>query len=226
MLARLAGEVTDHIKHYRDLEMTKLVSQAELQALQAQIHPHFLFNALNTLYGLVPREAPAARRTVLNLSDILRYFLQSGRTYIPLEEELKIVRAYLEIEQSRLGDRLQAAVEADPETLMLPIPMLSVQPLVENAVKHGVSAQAAGGRVSVRARAMGGQVDIRVSDTGPGFGAVSVPSHAGHGVGLDNVRRRLHLCYGASGELQIESSPAGATVGFRVPVHEQVEVAT
>ena len=86
--------------------MNRLVSQAELRALQSQINPHFLFNALNTLYGTIPREAAGARRMVLNLAEIFRYFLQSDKTFVPLAQEMQIVRAYLEVEQLRLGDRL------------------------------------------------------------------------------------------------------------------------
>ncbi len=225
-LARLTAEVVDHVKHYRDLEMRRLVSQAELRALQAQIHPHFLFNALNTLYGAIPRQARGARDTVLNLADILRYFLQSGKTFIPLEEELKIVRAYLEIEQLRLGDRLRATVDADPATLSLPIPMLTIQPLVENAVKHGVSARAAGGDVAVQTRIEGGRLKIRVRDNGPGFAGGGRPDGQGHGVGLDNVRGRLRLCYGEGAGLDIESGDDGTTAGFSIPARERAEVMT
>lgn len=222
-LFRLTAEIADHVKHYRDIELRRLVSQAELRALQAQIHPHFLFNALNTLYGVIPKQAQSARQTVLNLADILRYFLASGKNYIPLEEELKIVRAYLDLEQLRLGDRLRAKVEADPETLSLPIPVLSVQPLVENAVKHGVSTKAEGGEVAVRARLDGDQLEVTVTDTGSGFPG---SGGDGHGVALDNVRKRLQLCYGASADLSIRSGPDGSAVSYCVPVRERVGATT
>ncbi len=225
-LARLTAEIVDHVKHYRDLELRRLISQAELRALQAQIHPHFLFNALNTLYGVIPREAPGARQMVLNLADILRYFLDSGKTYIPLEEELKIVRAYLELEQLRLGDRLRATVEASPETLSLPIPVLSVQPLVENAVRHGVSAKAEGGEVTVRARLDGDELEVRVTDSGSGFPESAGHGGEGHGVALENVRRRLQLCYGPATELSIHCGPEGSIVGYRVPIQERVPATT
>ena len=123
------------------LKCANLMSQAELRALQAQINPHFLFNALNTLYGTIGRENPEARRLVLNLADVFRYFLQSDRTFIPVEEELRIVRAYLEIEELRLGPRLRTEIEIDDLALQVSIPALSIQPLVENAVKHGDSSQ-------------------------------------------------------------------------------------
>jgi signal transduction histidine kinase len=222
-LRRLTEQVAEHMMHYRDIEMRRLMAQAELKALQAQIHPHFLFNALNSLYGVIPREAKGARQTVLNLADILRYFLQSGRTWIPLEEELNIVRAYLEVERLRLGERLETGIDVDPEALGHLIPMLSVQPLVENAVKHGISRQAGGGVVRLRIGCEGGWLEVMVSDTGPGF-AESPAGGDGHGLGLENVNRRLQLCYGEECRLRVESSAAGAVVGFRAPVRQVAEV--
>ena len=138
-LAKAAVEVAGKVEALRQEEMTRLVTQAELRALQSQINPHFLFNALNTLYGTIPREASNARRMVLNLADIFRYFLQSNKTFVTLAEEMEIVRAYLEVEQNRLGERLTVQIEVDDAALVVPIPVLSIQPLVENAIKHGVS---------------------------------------------------------------------------------------
>jgi sensor histidine kinase YesM len=196
-----------------------------LKALQAQIHPHFLFNALNSLYGVIPREAKGARQTVLNLADILRYFLQSERTWIPLEEELNIIRAYLEVERLRLGERLETEIDAVPEAAGHLIPMLSVQPLVENAVKHGISRQAGGGAVRLRVGYADGWLEVVVSDTGPGFAEEPAAGGGGHGLGLENVNRRLQLCYGEESRLRIESSADGAVVSFRVPAKQAAEVA-
>src|ERR1700739_3984351 len=106
--------------------MQRLVSQAELRALQSQMNPHFLFNALNTLYGTIPRESSSARRMVLNLAEIFRYFLQIDKTFVPLSEEIQIVRAYLEVEQSRLGNRLKMDIQVDDAALDVPIPVLSI----------------------------------------------------------------------------------------------------
>jgi len=106
-LSRLASVLVEQVERLRNSEMERLVSQAELRALQSQINPHFLFNALNTLYGIIPREITGARKTVMNLAEIFRYFLQSERTFIPLAEEMQIVRAYLDIERLRLGGRLE-----------------------------------------------------------------------------------------------------------------------
>lgn len=218
-LSRWADVVASEWNAFRERELRELMSQAELKALQAQIHPHFLFNALNTLYGVIPKEATGARRTVLNLADIFRYFLRTDRTFIPFASELEIVRAYLEIEQLRLGPKLRTSLGVDPAAHRILIPVLSVQPLVENAVKHGVAAQAAAGDVRLDARVSGGYLEVAVTDSGPGF---SPRDNAG--VGLDNVRRRLQLCYGPASALAVESTPQGTRVSFRAPL-APVEVA-
>jgi two-component system LytT family sensor kinase len=217
-LARLAACVAEQVDHIREAEMRRLVSQAEMRALQSQIHPHFLFNALNALYGVIPREAASARRTVLNLADILRYFLQTERAFIPLEEEICIVRAYLAIEELRLGDKLTAVIDVDPDAMKENIPVLTVQPLVENAVKHGISQRQRGGTVSVEIRRRDGGLHVRVRDSGPGFGGDSDLSGRHTGVGLENVARRLQLCFGPEAKLEIASGAQGAEVGFVVPL--------
>jgi hypothetical protein len=212
---RLAAQISERIGMFRAAELRRLVTQAELRALESQIQPHFLFNVLNTLYGLIPKQAHAARATVLNLADLLRYHLKQDRTFIALEEELRTVEAYLEIEKLRLGDRLRVHLDVDADVRGVPIPVLSLEPLVENAVKHAVAARAEGGAISVRATRLpdGRGVRIRVEDNGAGF---DTGKPAG-GVGLANVRRRLELCYGAAaGQLRIESSPAGSSVEFVV----------
>ena len=212
-LGRAAAQVVEQIEQYRESEMRRLVAQAELRALQSQIHPHFLFNALNTLYGIIPREAKGARETVLNLADIFRYFLETEKSFLPLEEELHIVKAYLEVERLRLGDKLRTEIVVDPEAVRVPIPILSVQPLVENAVKHGISPKPAGGLVRLEASLDGrGALIIRVRDTGDGF-----DRNSKFGVGLDNVARRLQLCYGAEARLEVQSGSEGSMVSFAVP---------
>jgi LytS/YehU family sensor histidine kinase len=199
--------------------MQRLVSEAELRALQSQINPHFLFNALNTLYGIIPREALGARKTVLNLSEIFRYFLQSERTLIRLSEEMEIVKAYLEIERLRLGPRLETEVTVDEAALSVLIPVLSIQPLVENAIKHGLSAKNDRGRLAVTATLKGGDVVIAVSDTGGGSTVQKPSSHrSGTGVGLANVKRRLQLCFGPNADLSMHSTPGGTRVQFSVPL--------
>lgn len=213
-LNRAAGVIENQVEQYRESEMRRLVAQAELRALQSQIHPHFLFNALNTLYGIIPREARGARDTVLNLADIFRYFLETQKTYSRLEEELHIVKAYLDVERLRLGEKLRLEIDVEPAALEAPIPILSIQPLVENAVKHGIAPKPEGGLVRLRI-AFDDRGDLRVvvSDTGGGFSGVRSKS----GVGLDNVTRRLQLCYGAAARVDIESNSSGSSVSFAVP---------
>jgi LytS/YehU family sensor histidine kinase len=217
-LSRLAAVVAEQVERLRRSEVQRLVSQAELRALQAQINPHFLFNSLNTLYGTIPRDAGEARSMVLNLAQIFRYFLQTDRTLIRLSEEIQIVRAYLEIEALRLGDRLKTEIEVDESAEQSLIPILSVQPLVENAVKHGIAARSGPGTVRVRAKTVTDGVLIQVSDDGGGFTSAGArASTAGSGVGLENVRQRLRLCLGDSALLNIESTDQGTLVSFVIP---------
>lgn len=217
-LSRLAAAINAQVDRFRSSEMQRLVAQAELRALQSQINPHFLFNALNTLYGIIPRQASGARQTVLNLSEIFRYFLQSDRTFIQLRDELEIVKSYLEIERLRLGPRLETRIEVDDAALSARIPVLSIQPLVENAIKHGLAPKAGQGLLIVTAQTSDENVFIEVRDTGLGMGRPKAQDHSGAGVGLNNVRRRLELCFGEEADLAIDSGPNGTTVRFAVPL--------
>jgi len=217
-LARMAVYVAEKVEEIREAEIQKLVSQAELRALQSQIHPHFLFNALNTLYGVIPREASIARQMLLNLADIFRYFLRSDKTFVPLEEEIRIVEAYLSIEGLRLGEKLKTEITVDKTALREPIPVLSIQPLVENAVKHGAATRPKGGCVRLVVQREDQGLRVTVSDTGPGFEETArAPAGDGTGVGLENVSRRLSLCYGPEAKVSIESNSAGSRVSFLAP---------
>jgi signal transduction histidine kinase len=212
-LARVAAVIGEQLEQYRDLETRRLVAQAELRALQSQIHPHFLFNALNALYGIIPREARGARETVLNLADIFRYFLETKKTLVPLEEEMHIVKAYLDVERLRLGDKLRLEINVTPEAQSVTIPILSIQPLVENAVKHGIAPLAGGGLIQISASiGSEGALLISVRDSGPGFSKANRT-----GIGLENVERRLELCYGGDARLTIESNGSLTDVSVRIP---------
>ena len=218
-LGRAAAEIAAKVESLRQQEMNRLVSQAELRALQSQINPHFLFNALNTLYGSIPRDAALARRMVINLAEIFRYFLQSDKTFVPLAEEMQIVRAYLEVEQNRLGSRLKLEIRIDPDIEQVPIPVLSVQPLVENAIKHGIAARTEPGRLCITAGRQGEDLRIFVENSGSGKPIGGV----GNGVGLQNVRRRLEICYGPSSSLALSIAPDEATVELLIPLVKEVE---
>jgi two-component system sensor histidine kinase AlgZ len=218
VLGRAAAEIAEKVETLRQQEMNRLVSQAELRNLQAQIHPHFLFNALNTLYGSIPREASAARKMVLNLAEIFRYFLQSDKVLVPLAHEIELVRAYLEVEQLRLGDRLRVDFQIDAAAADLPIPVLSVQPLVENAIKHGVARSASAGYVRIQARRNEEGLRLRVENS-TSEGPAESP---GAGVALKNVERRLQICYGSAASLRLHISPDVTVAELTVPLAGQV----
>ena len=224
VLARTGTAVVEPVEQLRGMQMQTLVSQAELKALQAQINPHFLFNSLNTLYGTIDRGNTEARRLVLNLSDVFRYLLRSERTFIQIEEELSIVRAYLEIEQMRLGEKLRTEVTVDDAARHATIPLLSIQPLVENAVKHGVASRMGTGfvRLAIRGEAEGVLVEISNS----GECDTRTLSGSGPGIGLSNVRRRLALCYGTETRIEARVANGVTTVGFVLPMRPVAEIAT
>jgi LytS/YehU family sensor histidine kinase len=216
-LSVAAAEISEQMESLRRQEMNRLVSQAELRALQSQMNPHFLFNALNTLYGTIPRESTGARRMVLNLADIFRYFLQTDKTFVPLAEEMQIVRAYLEIEQSRLGDRLSVEILVEDAALAVVIPVLSVQPLVENAIKHGVAQRTDPGYVRIRAAVQHGDLRIAVENSAAPAAISRVTDPPGAGVGLQNVRRRLEICYGSASGLRLSFGPQATTAELLIP---------
>ena len=177
--------------HWRTRQLAVRAKQAEVDALQARIRPHFLFNALNTGIALVHARPEATERLLLDLSDLFRAAI-SGREQVPLAEELSLTRRYLEIESLRFGDRLQVRWEV-PEDSAVPeagIPPLSIQPLVENAIKHGIEPSRAGGHVAVSLRTTRDAIAIDVRNSLPPDG--STPS-AGHGIGLNAVRSRIQV---------------------------------
>ncbi len=223
-LRRLGSVAIEQIERFRANELRRLVSQAELRALQAQINPHFLFNAFNTLYGIIDRGSTNARRMVLNLSDIFRYFLQGERGFIPLAEELRIIEAYLEIEALRLGDRLRTELLVPDSAKNILIPTLSVQPLVENAVKHGIANKPGGGSVRLRVEETESGLLVAVEDTGMGFPDKKANGDGGLGVGLENVRRRLTLCFGQQSKLHVRTGEGGSQVWFVLPVQRESQI--
>jgi len=175
---------------------------------------HFLFNSLNTLFGTIERSNNEARRLVLNLSDVFRYLLRSDRTLIEIEEELKIVRAYLEIEQLRLGPKLRTEMQVDDAVLHASIPLLSIQPLVENAVKHGVASRMGTGFVRLTIARQSEWISVTVSNSGECDTRALTSTRNEGGIGLANVRRRLELCYGEAARFEARSSEGVTTIGF------------
>jgi LytS/YehU family sensor histidine kinase len=191
------------------------LTQANLKLLQAQIEPHFLFNTLSNILHLIEEQPADARRMLENLTAYLRASLQRTRAGpTTLGEELELVRAYLEIQAVRLGDRLRWEIQAAPEVRHLELPPLLLQPLVENAVRHGLEPKPGGGAISVRARREGGQLLLDVIDTGLGMSETSPP-----GVGLSNVRSRVGQVSAGRGELTLRPNrPAGLCASISLPV--------
>jgi signal transduction histidine kinase len=185
------------------------LAEAELRALRAQVHPHFLFNALNTIAALVREQPAAAEDTITRLAEVFRYTLRaSDREFARLGEELEFLRSYLDIERVRFGKRLQVEERIEPGLEALLVPSLLLQPVVENAVRHGVSAQNQGGTIIISARREGDRLILEVRDDGPGFEPGVTPS--GNGFGLHSVRERLRGA-GPPHDLNIETTPGGGT---------------
>jgi signal transduction histidine kinase len=185
---------------------------AQLAALQARMNPHFLFNALNTVASLVRSKSLSAERVVENLSDVLRRTLErSAGTMSTVGDELEYVRAYLALEQERWGDRLRVEWNVADDALACSLPPLVLQPLVENALHHGLGSRLDGGTIRVTVRA-GSEVVIRVDDDGAGF-----PARWKEGTGLGNLRQRLQTQYGSAATLQVESNTGGSSVTVSIP---------
>jgi signal transduction histidine kinase len=203
-------------RRYRqsDAEAASLAARlahAELQALKSQLHPHFLFNALNTISALMHRDVKAADRMLVRLSELLRAALDhTSEQEVMLAEELNFLESYLEIEQTRLAERLTVEVDVPPNVLDAIVPHMILQPLVENAIRHGVAPRAVPGTVTIRARGRRDMLDLEVSDDGPGMPADRSPNG---GLGLANTRARLHQFYGENFTFEPRNRAEG---GFRV----------
>ena len=216
-----------HAAHYaaESRRRDEQLAEARLLTLKAQIQPHFLFNTLNTI-ALMVRESPAdAERLISRLSELFRHALDGATIHeVPLADELRFAAAYLEIEGARLEDRLRIEWDVDPATLGARVPHLILQPLVENAVRHGIAPRSAAGRLRVAARRENGRVRLEVTDDGVGLegqGATATGAPAA-GVGLANVRARLAALYGTAGALALAPTPGGGvTATLTLPYREQ-----
>lgn len=210
---------------------TRLV-EARLESLQRQLHPHFLFNTLNTIAGLIRTNVNAADQMIDQLGDLLRMALHSSdQQVVALEQELEALRKYLDIEQCRLGPRLTVLWQIDPEALDAEVPNLLLQPLVENAVRHGIAPYSRPGQLTVGAMRTGDRLVLEVRDSGYGVEPDRLRA-LNSGVGLANTRTRLEHLYGSAQALTFANDSSGFRVAVSIPhqrasaeSHPEVEVA-
>jgi two-component system LytT family sensor kinase len=202
-------------------EQEERLAQAELRALRAQISPHFIYNALAAVAGEIHSRPEEARELLIDFADFTRYLFRDGRHYVTLREEIAHVERYLRLEQARFRDGLHVAIDVAEECGAAVVPAMSVQPLVENAVRHGVEQRAGVGHVRIIARTRRRDVELRVSDDGVGISPDRVPgvlAGAGGGIGVANVDARLRSTFGDRYALRIESRPGhGTTAIMTVP---------
>lgn len=216
----------DYYRKYRDREvrtadLERRLAEAKLMALQMQLNPHFLFNALHTISALMHRDVEAADRMIARLSELLRLALENtDANEVPLRDELDFLRRYLEIEKTRFGDRLEVRLDVAPDALDGLVPNLVLQPLVENAIRHGIEPHRKPGRVALAARRDGNDLHLEVRDNGAGL---KPDGSFRMGIGLSNTRARLEQLYGRRQRFEFHEAPDGGlavriSIPFRSPV--------
>lgn len=202
------------------------LTEARLSALNAQLNPHFLFNTLNAVSSLVERDPRGVRRMIARLSELLRYTLEGGTDHeVTLSQEISFLERYLEIMQVRFQDKLEIDMQIDDEAANAVVPSLILQPLVENAVKHGVDKISMPGKIGIRARREGDRLVLTVTDNGPGPAKIAKLDDAG--VGLANTRQRLEQLYGSEQSLTLAEGADGGTVArIAIPFRTSAELRT
>jgi len=208
----------------RSSQLERQLTQAHLSALKMQLHPHFLFNTLNTIMVLVRQQkGREAEEMLARLSDLLRCVLEDVQAQeVPLTRELEYLQLYLSIEQVRFQDRLRVEVAADPEVLDAALPHMALQPIVENAIRHGIGRSSTAGSISITACRVNDSVEIKIQDDGPGLAAPN--GTTGGGIGLANTRARLRELYGDAAGLKVENGERGGVVATMVlPFHAVLE---
>ncbi len=220
---RVTGE--RYSREIREREFSKLAAEAELRALRAQINPHFLFNALTAIGYLIQTAPEKAFATLMKLTQLLRRVLKTSGEFSTLGEEIELVKSYLEIEQARFEERLGVEIDVAKDLENLRVPSFVLQPLVENAVKHGISKAKSGGKIKIFACLENEKeqvfLKLNVFDSGAGENINEISQNRLNGVGLNNIEQRLHNYYGDSAVLRIESeSGKGTTAEIKIPVSE------
>ena len=213
----------DYYRRFRERELRasrleNQLTQAQLQVLKMQLHPHFLFNTLHAISALVYKNPKAADKMISLLSDLLRLGLESsGLQEVPLKEELEFLKIYLEIEKTRFQDRLKVNIDIDPETLDAMVPNLILQPLVENAIRHGIAPLRRGGKIEIRSTRRGGRLLIHIDDNGKGIEEGAETAN-GNGIGLANTQERLRQMYGENHRFLLRNGEnGGALVLLDIP---------
>jgi two-component system LytT family sensor kinase len=201
-------------------EQAERLARAELRVLRAQISPHFIYNAMAAIAGYIHSNPDEARELLTDFAEFTRYAFRTQRPYVTLADELHYVERYLRLERARFGERLQVRTQVAPEVLQAVVPVLSIQPLVENAVRHGVERRGEG-RIEIVGRHIDADVELRVSDNGVGMDpdlADAILAGRGSGVGIANVQARLQTTFGPEYGLEIETAPQrGTTVTMTLP---------
>jgi sensor histidine kinase YesM len=203
----------------RENQLETQLALAQFHALRAQLHPHFLFNALNAISSLIHSDPARADRMLARVSDLLRIAIDTAvKPEIPLADEVEFAKRYLEIERMRYGDRLDVRVDIGSDTAHALVPNMLLQPLIENAVRHGVAPHSTPGRVEVRSARVGDDLSIVVTDTGDGFDDTA-ETRDPPGVGISTTRARLETLYGASQQLVFVNVPGGFETRISLPFH-------
>lgn len=221
------SQAFDYYHRYREhqlhaSELEKHLAQAKLQALQMQLNPHFLFNTLHSISALMHKDVDSADRMITRLSDLLRAALDSADTQeVSLRQELQLLQLYLAIEQIRFGERLTVQMDVAPEALSARVPNFILQPLVENAIRHGIEPRARPGRIEVHARRSDDSLTVEVCDNGKGIPATPP---AREGVGLSNTRARLRELYGTAHRFELgPQAQGGLRVAMTIPFRAENE---
>jgi signal transduction histidine kinase len=215
----LMSHAFNYYQRYRESELSKSLlatqlAEAQLRALKMQLHPHFLFNTLHSISSLLDKDTETAREMIACLGDFLRLTLDnSGAQEVTLREELEFLRCYLDIEMIRFSDRLSVRIDVDPQALNYQVPNLILQPIVENAILHGIAPRSVPGKIEVEARRRDGMLRLSVRDNGGGLERVShLASQSKAGVGLTNTRERLSQLYGDEYYFELLDDPQGGLI--------------
>src|SRR5277367_3513899 len=227
MCVAMAIKIWNNTRIEMNLEQNQqMLLKARMDALTAQINPHFLFNTLNTVSSLIRYDPDMARGVVIKLSNILRRLLRKHETFVPLQEELDFIDDYLDIEVARFGrDNLVIHKQVDESTLDAFVPSMLLQPIVENALKHGLAAKIGGGEITIRTEALDGRLVIAIEDNGVGIPKERMAQVFEDGIGISNVHERLRVLYGADFRMNISSREGEGTL-IRIEIPELVPTAS